>query len=156
MNKDRIDGTRRTFWKVKRFFRNLKFKLKVSNFFNLERLKPSFAVVTSIIIGLSIFFLIGGIYNIVEILAGRALALIPRTEGWTVVYPGSLHMQTINESLVVAFLYLLGIVGFYLLSKGVKLAYKPRQAYQTLIFGVMLILLITYYSSTLLQSKIGG
>lgn len=149
------EGTRRSFWKVKRFLVNLKYTLKISSFFNLRRFKPPMALITSIIFGFSIFLLIGGIYNIVEILGGRALALIPGTGGWTVVYPGSLHMQTINESLVAAFLYLLGIIGFFLLTKGIKLSYKPRQAYLTLIFGFMLILLISYYSFTLLQSKIG-
>ena len=156
MSKDRIGETRRSFWKAKRFLVNLKYKLKVSSFFKLGRLKPSLALVTSIIIGLSIFFIIGGVYDIVEVLGGRALALIPKTGGWTVIYPGSLHMQTINESLLAAFLYLLGIVGFYLLSKGIKLVYKPRQAYLTLIFGFLLVLLITYYSFALLQSKIEG
>ena len=109
----------------------------------------------AIIIGSAIFFLVGGVYNYVEIMMGRAISLIPTGSGWTFIYPGSLHMQTISESIVAAFLYLLGVFGLYLLLRATRLAYKPRQAYLTLIFGLMLVLLISYYLSFLLDSKVG-
>lgn len=142
-----------SFFKIRRSLRNLKYKLRISD---LLSIKPSLTLISAIIIGLAIFFLVGGVYNYVEIMMGRAISLIPREGGWTFIYPGSLHMQTISESIVAGFLYLLGILGLYLLLKGTRLAYKPRQAYMTLIFGLMLVLLISYYSSFLLNSKVGG
>lgn len=151
----KIGKTQKFSWKMKRYFRNIKYKFRFSTF-NFNRFKPSLPIIASLIICFSIFLLTGGVYNIIEIMTGRALVLLPRAEGWTFIYPGSLHMQTINESLVAAFLYLLCIVGFFLLLKGIKLAYKPRQAYLTLTFGFILLLLITYYSTSLLESKIGG
>ena len=142
-----------SFFKIRRNLRNLKYKLRISD---LPSIKPSLTLMSAIIIGLAVFFLVGGVYNYVEIMMGRAITLIPIDGGWTFIYPGTLHMQTINESIVVAFLYLLGILGLYLLLKGTRLAYKPRQAYLTLIFGLMLVLLIFYYASFLLNSKVGG
>jgi len=142
-----------SFFKIRRGLRNLKYKLRISD---LLSIKPSLNLMSAIIIGLAIFFLVGGVYNYVEIMMGRAISLIPTGDGWTFIYPGSLHMQTISESIVAGFLYLLGILGLYLLLKGTRLAYKPRQAYMTLIFGLMLVLLISYYSSFLLNSKVGG
>lgn len=143
-----------SFYKIRRSLRNLKYRLRISD---LLSKKPSLTLISAIVIGLAIFFLVGGVYNYVEIIMGRAISLIPRGGGgWTFIYPGSLHMQTISESIVAGFLYLLGILGLYLLLKGTKLAYKPRQAYMTLIFGLMLVLLISYYTSFLLNSKVGG
>ncbi len=142
-----------SFYKIRRGLRNLKYRLRISD---LLSKRPSLTLMLAIIIGLAIFFLVGGVYNYVEIMMGRAISLIPRDSGWTFIYPGSLHMQTVTESIVAAFLYLLGILGLYLLLKGTRLAYKPRQAYLTLIFGLMLVLLISYYLSFLLNSKVGG
>ncbi|MCW4032017.1 MAG: hypothetical protein NWF08_01310 [Candidatus Bathyarchaeota archaeon] len=142
-----------SFYKIRRSLRNLKYKLRISD---LLSIKPSLTLISAIVISLAIFFLVGGVYNYVEIMMGRAISLIPREGGWTFIYPGSLHMQTISESIVAGFLYLLGILGLYLLLKGTRLVYKPRQAYMTLIFGLMLVLLISYYSSFLLNSKVGG
>lgn len=156
MGEEEFERNSKVLYKVKRTLKNFKFKLGGSNLQNIRYFKPPLTLITSIIIGLSIFFFIGGVYDIVEIITGRALSLIPRAGGWTFIYPGSLHMQTISESIVGAMLYLLGIMGLYLLLRGTRLAYKPRQAYLTLIFGLMLVLLITYYSSFLLRSKVGG
>ncbi|MCZ2845184.1 MAG: hypothetical protein O2U61_01600, partial [Candidatus Bathyarchaeota archaeon] len=117
----KIGKTQKFSWKMKRYFRNIKYKFRFSTF-NFNRVKPSLPIIASLIICFSIFLLTGGVYNIIEIMTGRALLLLPRAEGWTFIYPGSLHMQTINESLVAAFLYLLCIVGFFLLLKGIKLA----------------------------------
>lgn len=157
MSSKNLGNTHKFLWKVKRYLNNLKYKMKISSSVNYSRFEPSLPLIISLIIGLSIFLLIGGVYNIIQILTGRALALLPSSGGgWTFIYPGSLHMQTINESLVAALLYLLGIFGFYLLLKGIKLAYKPRQAYLSLTFGFILLLLITYYSNALLESKLGG
>lgn len=143
-------------WKFNRFLSNLAFRFRK---FRLPRRimgKPSFNIITIALMAFAIFILSGGVYTIVEIMAGRALTMIPSASGWTFIYPGSLNMQTINESLISGMLYFLGATGFYLVLRSVKLAYRPRQAYLTLIIGLMLVLLIVYYTSILLQAKMGG
>ncbi|MBS7622557.1 hypothetical protein KEJ39_02625 [Candidatus Bathyarchaeota archaeon] len=142
-------------WKANRFLRDLTFKLRVTRlprFFT----KPSMRVVTVTLMSFGVFVLAGGVYSLVEIMSGRALTMLPLARGWTFIYPGNLNMQTINESLISGMLYFLGAVGFYMVLRSVRLAYRPRQAYLTLIIGLMLVLLIVYYSSVLLQSKISG
>jgi hypothetical protein len=143
-------------WKLNRFLSNLAFKFRR---FRLPRRimgRPSFSIITIILMAFAIFVLAGGVYSIVEIMSGRALTMLPSASGWTFIYPGSLNMQTINESLISGMLYFLGALGFYLVLRSVNLAYRPRQAYIALIIGLMLVLLIVYYSSVLLQTKMGG
>ncbi|MCW4042659.1 MAG: hypothetical protein NWE90_02910 [Candidatus Bathyarchaeota archaeon] len=143
-------------WKFNRFLSNLAFRFRK---FRLPRRimgRPSFNIIAIVLMAFAIFILAGGVYTIVEIMSGRALTMLPSAEGWTFIYPGTLNMQTINESLISGTLYFLGAVGLYLVLRSVKLAYRPRQAYLTLIIGLMLVLLIVYYTSILLQTKIGG
>lgn len=143
-------------WKFNRFLSNLVFRFKK---FRLPRRimgRPSFNIIAIVLMAFAIFVLAGGVYSTVEIMSGRALTMLPSASGWTFIYPGNLNMQTINESLISGMLYFLGAVGFYLVLKSVKLAYRPRQAYLTLIIGLMLVLLIVYYTSILLQTKMGG
>ena len=143
-------------WKLNRFLSNLAFKFRR---FRLPRRimgRPSFSIITFILMAFAIFILAGGVYSIVEIMSGRALTMLPSASGWTFIYPGSLNMQTINESLISGMLYFLGALGIYSVLRSVNLAYRPRQAYLALIIGLVLVLLIVYYSSLLLQTKIGG
>jgi len=143
-------------WKINRFLDNLAFRLRVSRLPRFLAVKPSLRSITIILIAFGIFVLSGGVYSAVEIMSGRALTMLPLARGWTFIYPGNLNMQTINESLISGMLYFLRAVGFYMVLRSVRLAYRPRQAYLTLIIGLMLVLLVVYYSSILLQSKISG
>jgi hypothetical protein len=143
-------------WKINRFLNNLAFRLRLFRLPRFLAAKPSLRNITIVLIAFGIFVLSGGVYSAVEIMSGRALTMLPLARGWTFIYPGNLNMQTINESLISGMLYFLGAVGFYMVLRSVRLAYRPRQAYLTLIIGLMLVLLVVYYSSILLQSKISG
>ena len=141
-------------WKINRFLNNLSFKLGVFRLPRILTTKPSIAIMTVAMMTFAVFVLAGGVYSLVEIMSGRALTMIPIASGWTFVYPGNLNMQTINESLISGMLYFLGAMGFYLVLRSARLTYRPRQAYLTLIIGLMLVLLVVYYSSAILQSKV--
>jgi hypothetical protein len=141
-------------WRINRFLSNLSFRLGVFRLPRIFTSRPSHTIITAAFMAFAVFILAGGIYSVVEAMSGRALTMLPLASGWTFIYPGSLNMQTVNESLISAMLYFLGAIGFYLVLRSVRLAYRPRQAYLTLIIGLMLVLMVVYYFSTLLQSKI--
>lgn len=110
------------------------------------------AVALVAVVAFSVFALMGGVYNVLE----RPMAMISTGEGrWSFLYPGSISVQTLNESLVAALLYLMGFAGFYSLHKSMKLLYRPRQAYLNLLIGFSLILLAVFYSLSLLGQKVG-
>lgn len=140
-------------WKINRFLRNLSFRIGVFRLPRILTSRPSQAIMIVVLMAFAVFILAGGVYSMVEVMSGRALTMLPAARGWTFIYPGNLNMQTINESLISAMLYFLGAVGFYLVLRSVRLAYRPRQAYLSLMIGLMLVLIVVYYSSTLLQSK---
>jgi len=104
-------------------------------------------------IGLATFFLSGGIYDLLE----KPVSLLPRSssQGWTFIYPGGLGGQTLNESILSAILYLIGLSGFYMMYRSTRFAYRPRNAYILLIIGFVTTIIVIYYSTMLLGQK-GG
>jgi hypothetical protein len=143
-------------WRINRFLNNLAFRLKVFRLPGFLAARPSLTIMTVVLMAFALFVLAGGVYSLVEVMSGRVLTMLPVARGWTFIYPGNLNMQTINESLISGMLYFLGAVGFYMVLRSVRLAYRPRQAYLTLIMGLMLVLLVVYYTTILLQSKLSG
>ncbi len=138
-------------WKLKRRFGDLGYSLRKHRLPTTEAMTPSTTLVILAIIAFVVFILVGGIYDILE----KPLAILPKaTSGWTFIYTGSINQQTINESLVSGLLYVLGIVGLYMLFRSTRMAYRPRQAYILLILGVVVLLITVYYASTMLQDKI--
>jgi hypothetical protein len=104
-------------------------------------------------VGLATFFLAGGIYDLLE----KPVSLLPRAsqQGWTFIYPGGIGGQTLNESILSALLYLIGLSGLYMLFRSTRFAYRPRNAYILLIIGFVTTLIVIYYSGQLLAQK-GG
>jgi hypothetical protein len=98
------------------------------------------------------FILAGGVYDILE----RPISLLPTAGGYKVLIPGTLGQQTLNESLIAGFLYFLGLGGLYMLLRSTRYAYRPRNAYLLLIVGTLVVLLVVFYSNSLLTQKIGG
>jgi hypothetical protein len=138
-------------WKLKRRFGDLGYSLRKHRLPTTEAMTPSTTLIVVAIMAFVVFILVGGIYDILE----KPLAILPKaTSGWTFIYTGSINQQTINESLVSGLLYVLGIVGLYMLLRSTRMAYRPRQAYILLILGVVVLLIVVYYTSTLLQDKI--
>jgi hypothetical protein len=115
-------------------------------------MKPSTTVSLILVLGFIGFVLAGGIYDILE----RPISLLPTPGGYSVVVKGTLGQQTLNESLIAAFLYMLGLGGLYMLLRSTRFAYRPRNAYLLLILGTLTVLLVVFYSNSLISSKIGG
>jgi hypothetical protein len=104
------------------------------------------------VIAIVAFILAGGVYDILE----RPITLLPTTGGYKVLIPGTLGQQTLNESLIAGFLYILGLAGLYMLLRSTRYAYRPRNAYLLLIIGTLVVLLVVFYSNSLITQKIGG
>ncbi len=102
--------------------------------------------------GICCFVLAGGIYDILE----HPISLLPTTTGYSVLIKGTLGEQTLNESLIAGFLYMLGIGGLYMLLRSTRFAYRPRNAYMLLIVGTITVLIVAYYSNAMIVSKLGG
>ncbi|HUK29198.1 MAG TPA: hypothetical protein VLV31_12305 [Candidatus Acidoferrales bacterium] len=117
-----------------------------------RRIKPSTTVLIIIVLAFVGFVLAGGVYDILE----HPISLLPTSSGYSVLIKGTLGQQTLNESLIAAFLYFLGIAGLYMLLRSTRYAYRPRNAYLLLILGTLTTLLVVFYSTSLINAKIGG
>lgn len=141
---------RRLSWQLRRFFTNVSYRFRGVG--GPRGVRPPTTLLVVVVVVLSIFLLSGGVFDILE----KPLALLPKGTGWTFVYRGSLHIQTLNESIVAGLLYLLAFFGLYLLLRSTRSVYNPRQAYLMLIIGLMVTLIVMYYSISLLDSKISA
>jgi hypothetical protein len=140
-------------WRLRRAFTNLGYTLRILRGPTARRVKPSTTVIMIAVLLFVGFVLAGGIYDILE----RPISLLPSPTGYySVVIKGTLGQQTLNESLIAAFLYMLGVVGLYMLLRSTRYAYRPRNAYLLLILGTFTVMLVIFYSTTLINAKIGG
>lgn len=138
-------------WRAKRFFVNIGYRFRAIGVPQARAAKPSTTLLVFAMIFFVVFILAGGVFDILE----KPLALLPKGSGWTFVYQGSISVQTLNESILAALLYSLGLLGLYLLLRSTRQVYNPRQAYITLILGLMVTLIAVYYCTSFLSSKIG-
>jgi len=123
--------------RFKRNFSSLVFLIRKS-YRKILITKPSPLFVTFIAIALSIFLLGGGVYDILE----KPLALLPGLTGRYIFFvPYALHEQTLNQSLIAMLLYTFGVLGFLLIYRSTKYAFKPRQAATFLLLGAVLTVL---------------
>lgn len=143
---------RRLPWRLQRTFTNLRYSLRIFSSPTARRMKPSTTVMIVAVLVFVGFVLAGGIYDILE----RPISLLPSPTGYSVVIQGTLGQQTLNESLIAAFLYMLGLGGLYMLLRSTRFAYRPRNAYLLLILGTLTVLIVVFYSTALINQKIGG
>jgi hypothetical protein len=115
-------------------------------------MKPSTTLSIIVVLLFVGFVLAGGIYDLIE----NPISLLPTASSYSVLIKGTLGEQTLNESLIAMFLYMLGFVGLYMLLRSTRYAYRPRNAYLLLIIGTLTILLVIFYSTALITSKIGA
>lgn len=134
-------------WKIKLKTKDLIYAIK-----KMEKPKASITTLFIAVLIFSIFIFSGGVFAALE----KPLALLPSSTGWTFIYRGNINAQTLSESLVSAFLYLIGVLGLYLLYRSIKTAYRPREAYIMLIIGFTITIISVYYLIVLLQQKISG
>lgn len=139
-------------WKFRKGLRGASYSLKSSGRIPSRYISKISVLLYAVIVVFTVFVISGGIYNVLE----KPLAILPRGSGWTFIYRGSIHLQTLNESIVAAIIYILGIFGLYLILRSTKLVYRPRQAYMMLMIGLLVTLISVYYSIMLLQAKIGS
>jgi hypothetical protein len=138
-------------WRLERAFGNLGYSLRIFRGSGARR-KPSTSVLAILVVSVVGFILAGGIYD----LTNSPISLLPTSTGYSVLIKGTLGQQTLNESLIAAFLYMLGLVGLYMLLRSTRFAYRPRNAYLLLILGTLTVLLVVFYSNALITQKIGG
>ena len=138
-------------WKLQRGLGNLGYSIRIFRAPGARR-KPSTTLLVALVIAIVAFILAGGVYDILE----RPITLLPTTGGYKVLIPGTLGQQTLNESLIAGFLYVLGLAGLYMLLRSTRYAYRPRNAYLLLIIGTLVVLLVVFYSNSLITQKIGG
>ena len=144
---------RRAPWRMRRGLGNVAYRLRLIRTPEAAELKGSWTVLFFVVVGLATFFLAGGIYDLLE----KPVSLLPRAsqQGWTFIYPGGIGGQTLNESILSAVLYLIGLSGLYMLFRSTRFAYRPRNAYILLILGFVTTIVVIYYSGQLLAQK-GG
>jgi len=126
--------------KIGRRFESLSFRIR-RLYRRIVTAKPSVFVIAAIIAGLSIFFLGGGVYDILE----KPLIAIPLGTQILFFYPGTINEQTILDSAFAMVTYFFGLLGLLLMYQSTKYAYRPRQAYMLLLIGVAF-LVIAYFS----------
>lgn len=112
--------------------------------------KPSVFVMTSTLVALTVFFLGGGVYD----LLAQPLIAFPMGRRILFFYPYSVHEQAVVESLLVMTSYVLGFFGVFLMYQSTKYAYKPRQAYILLLTGIIFLLIAYIYIENLLWAKL--
>ena len=112
--------------------------------------KPSIFVIASVIVASTVFFLGGGVYD----LLAQPLIAFPIGRRILFFYPYSVHEQAVLESLLVMTSYVMGFFGVFLMYQSTKYAYKPRQAYILLLTGVVFLLIAYIYIENLLWSKL--
>ena len=139
-------------WRLQRFLHNLGYSLRFFRSPSARRVKPSTTVLALAVVLFIGFVLAGGVYDILE----HPISLLPTSYGYSVVVQGTLGQQTLNESLIAAFLYFLGVAGLYMLLRSTRYAYRPRNAYLLLILGTLTVLVVVAYSTSLINTKIGG
>ena len=117
--------------------------------------KPSLFLVAIFITGLSIFFLGGGVYDLLE----KPLVAIPLGSTIIFFYP-AISEQTILDSFIAMLAYFFGVAGILFMYQSTRYAYRPRQAFIALLIGVAFILIayVTLEDLILvkLTSNIGG
>jgi hypothetical protein len=140
-------------WRTRRQMGNVAYRLRLVRAPEAGGFKPSWFITFIVVVGLATFFLAGGVYDLLE----KPVSLLPRAsqQGWTFIYPGGLGGQTLNESILSAILYLIGLSGLYLLFRSTRFAYRPRNAYFLLILGFFTTMIVIYYTGQLLAQKLG-
>jgi len=94
--------------------------------------KPSLFLIAAIAIAASIFFLGGGLYDLLE----RPLVAAFASGGRIIFYyPYGINEQFVAESLFVMIVYAIAVVGLLLTYESTKYAYRPRQAFMLLFVG---------------------
>jgi hypothetical protein len=120
-------------------------------FRNISSSKPSSATLIVIVVAFTTFLLGGGLLTITS----QPPAAIYSGSRFYFIYP-SMDRQLGMDTVFSAMLYAVGLIGLLLMYRSTKNAYKPRQAYMTLIVGVALFLLAYIFLESSVLFKLSG
>jgi predicted neutral ceramidase superfamily lipid hydrolase len=134
--------------KIPRRFISLSFAAKRA-YRKIATTKPSIFIVAIAIVAVSIFFLGGGVYDILE----QPLIALPYGSDILYFYP-SISEQVISESLRAMISYSFGALGILLMYHSTKYASKPRQAFILMFGGALFFLMAYFLMEELIASKI--
>lgn len=135
--------------RVKREASSMSFSL--SRWFRRLSSRPSSATFMIVVLAFATFLLGGGLLTAITqppislYVNGRFYFLYP-----------SMDSQLGSDTIFSGMLYGVGLIGLLLMYRSTKNAYKPRQAYMTLIVGVSLIVLAYIFLETSVLYKIGS
>ena len=120
---------------VKKSISSLSFSL-TRLYRTISTARPSNLILPLIAIGVAVFLLGGGLYDIIM----KPLPAVYYQGRFLFIYP-QLTEQFIGDSIVVMTVYSLGVAGLLVVYQSTKSIYKPRQAYMMLLMGACLLLL---------------
>jgi hypothetical protein len=140
--------------KVKKQATNVSFSL--SRWFRrISTTRPSNAILSVVVIGLSIFLLGGGLYSWVN--SPAPYAYISSTQRFYFILTrsigGSVGDQFSSETAISAVLYAFGITGLLVIYQSTKHAYNPRQANLMLLVGMALLFLAYVFLEVFMSIK---
>ena len=136
--------------RVKREASSMSFSL--SRWFRkISSSKPSAATFIIVVIGFTTFLLGGGLLTIIT----QPPIAVYSGNQFFFLYP-SMEAQFGMDTIFSAMLYVVGLAGLLLMYRSTKNAYKPRQAYMTLIIGVALIILAYLFLENSIMFKLNG
>ena len=112
--------------------------------------KPSWFVISILTVGVSLFLLAGGVYNLI----------IEEPTYWFAsdrmyIFFQSSSRQFVLEPILVTLFYAIGFAGFLVAYHSTKYAYTPRNAYRFLLVGCVLLIIGILLAETGLNTKFG-
>lgn len=120
-------------------------------FQKISTMKPSTLIVTLIFLGVAVFLLGGGIYDVVN----QPPPAVYYNNKFYFLYP-SISEQFVFDTVLSAILYILGFVGLFTIYQSSRNAYNPRSAYMAMIVGATLLLLAYIFIEYFIALKIAG
>ncbi len=138
--------------RIRRKFSSLAYFAR-KTYWKMVTAKPSLLVIALAAVGVSIFLLGGGVYNLIVPYVPIGFPLGRRV---LFFYPRTIHEQVFLESLTVMTVYGIGIAGFLLTYQSTKYAYRPRQAFMLLLVGCALIFIAYLYIESIIWMKMTG
>jgi len=127
-------------------------------FRKLSESKPSSTVLIIVVFAACSFLLGGGIFQIIA----QTPATVYYNGKFYFVFTSSLagggnglDGQLGMDTVISAMLYMFGLIGLLLMYQSTKNAYKPRQAYMSLIVGATLLAFAYIFLETVVQIKSG-
>jgi len=120
-------------------------------FSRISTMRPSNVLISIIVIGASVLFLGGIVYDIVN----KPLPAVYYGNRFYFLYPG-LGEQFIFDTVISGILYVVGFVGLLSIYQSSKHAYNPRQAYMTMLVGATLVFIAYLFIEYFIRLKISG